>query len=122
MSRAQAFSSFLFDSVNIIGSMQDEDLVFFLRKLINSQRRRAGKTVNIDQGIVKAVGAVGAQREAGGFRRISLRWFALGCSLLLSVYHMPRTSLGPENNSQIHLFLDSQYIDSHLYRRKKTTK
>lgn len=77
MSRAQAFSSFLFDSVNIIGSMQDEDLVFFLRKLINSQRRRAGKTVNIDQGIVKAVG-LWEHREkpgdSGGFHLGGLHW------------------------------------------------
>lgn len=68
MSRAQAFSSLLFDSLNIIGSMRDEDLVFFLRKLINSQRRRAGKTVNINQGTRKAVGLWEQQREAGGFQ------------------------------------------------------
>lgn len=106
MSRAQAFSSFLFDSVNIIGTMRDEDLVFFLKKPINSQRRKASKTVNINQGRMKAKGYGSTEICQGEFRRISHRWFALGCSFFfLNLVLLNTASLGCVYNNSENIFM-----------------
>ena len=94
--------------------MSSEDLVLFLHKLVSLWRRKTGTTLNINQGRMKTQGLWEHREKPRRMQEGFLYQVVLGpgCSFLLSIYHMPCTSLSTENNSQIYIY---------TVRRKKNT-